>query len=257
MIHVFCSRWGVKYPIEYVNNLNSMLQRNMRTKFKLYCQTDDTMGMHRNIEALPFLEDLPESTPKQMWDSADHRNGLPRLWDRPKLNYYKPGGWGIKGQKMSFDLDMIIQRDLTPLIEMHQDKILFGRSWWHNMNNEKKPFWKKCHAAKINGGFSMWNDKQSRPLWNDLKKNWKKIYYIYTGGSDNWITERHFDRLDLIPSKYYYSFNNGCEWPHDMKKWQERPEKIVCAFNCNVGDPLQYELHEAIEGFPWVRKYWW
>lgn len=259
MIHIHCVRWGDKYDISYVNRLYSMVKRNMTMDFKFYCQTDDTRGMNVEIEHLPFLEDLPNSTPQQMWDSGEYSRGLPRLWDRPKLNYWKPNGWGIKGTKMAFDLDLIIQNDLEPLVRMYEedDKILFGRSWWHNLDKEKKPWWFKNHAAKINGGFFMWNDKQGRPVWNDAKKNAKKLYYVFTGGTDNWLTERHIHRMNLIPAKYYHSFNNGCEWPHDMTRHIERPEKIICAFNCNVGDPLQFELHEAVNTVSWVRKYWW
>jgi len=256
MIHVFCSRWGDKYPVEYVNNLYFMVRRHLPMEFKFYVQCSTTRGLHPKIEQLPFLEDLPNSTPEKMWNSPDHVRGLPRLWDRPKMNYWKPGGWGIKGQKIAFDLDVIIQNDLTPLIELHQDKILFGRSWWHDMDLEKTPRWIKCHSAKINGGCFMWNDEQGKPLWNDAKKNAEKIYHIYTGGTDNWLSEKHINKFDYIPSSMYYSYNRGCEWPDDIKMHTFREDKIMCVFNCDVGNPLHQELHDAAKVHPWVSKFW-
>ena len=259
MIHVFCARWGTKYSIDYVNRLYNMVKRNLRADFKFYCQTDDTNGMDTNIVALPFLDELPNSTPEKMYSSQEFITGLPRLWDRPKLNYWKPNGWGIKGQKMFFDLDLVIQNSLLPIVKLHKDKPLIGRSWWHNMNDEKKPFWIKNYGARCNGGMMMWNDEQGKPLWNDLKKNAEKIYFICTGGSDNWITYRHYDKFDHIPPKYYYSFNRGCEWPHDTDMHKHRKNKIICVFNTDEygrNKHFQLELHQAERNYEWVQKYW-
>ena len=63
MIHVNCVRWGTKYSIDYVNRLYNMVKRNLPADFTFYCQTDDTNGMDSNIVHLPFLTDLPHSTP--------------------------------------------------------------------------------------------------------------------------------------------------------------------------------------------------
>ena len=85
MIHVICSLWGKKYSVEYVNRLYSMVNRHLPTEFRFYCQTDITNGLNAKIEVLPFLEELPESTPEDMLNSEEFVNNLPRLWDRPKL----------------------------------------------------------------------------------------------------------------------------------------------------------------------------
>jgi hypothetical protein len=256
MIHVICSRWGKKYSIEYVNNLYSMVKRNMPTEFKFYCQTDDTQGMNSSIVQLPFLDDIPESKPEDMLVCDEYKRGLPRLWDRPKLNYFNPNCWGIDGTKIALDLDLIIQNDMTPLLDSFKDKPITGRSWWHNMDMEKKPFWRKNYGAKNNGGFYMWQGDQFSDIWDDILKNWKKIYFVFTGGSDNFISTRHLNKFDFISHKHYYSFNRGCIWPDDIQKHKFRKDKIICVFNTDPGSKSNFELHEAIKLYPYLKEFW-
>ena len=96
-------------------------------------------------------------------------------------------------------------------------------------------------------------------IFDRTKKNAEKIYFICTGGSDNWITYRHYDKFDHIPPKYYYSFNRGCEWPHDTDMHKHRKNKIICVFNTDEygrNKHFQLELHQAERNYEWVQKYW-
>jgi hypothetical protein len=228
----------------------------MPTEFKLYCQTDDTNGMNSKIEQLPFLTILPESTPEEMENSSDKRNNLPRLWDRPKLNYFNPDCWGLDGVKIALDLDLVIHGNMKPILDSFKDKPITGRSWWHDMRYEILPHWRKRYGAKNNGGFYMWEGNQFEEIWTDLLKNWKKIYFVFTGGSDNFITTRHLDKFDFLSSDYYYSFNRGCHWPDDMEKHKLRLDKIICVFNTDPGDATNFELHQSINLYPQLKEYW-
>ena len=254
-LNVFCSLWGTKYSTDYVDRLYSMVERNCPVSFDFFCQTD-LSGFRKEVNVIPFLTDLPNSTPKEMWNSPDFMHGLPRLWDRPKLNYWKPNGWGITGTKIAFDVDIIIQNDLTSILETHSDKPITGRSWWHNMIHEGLPQWRRRYGARTNGGFYMWNDQQGKPIWGDLLKHSKFIYFCFHGGSDNFITTRHWDKFEFLSSEQIYSFNRGCEWPDDIEPFTLRPDKTICVFNTDVGDPTHLELHEASEKFLWIKDYW-
>ena len=258
MIHVLCSKWGDKYSADYVNILYNMVKRHLPAEFKFYCQTEDTDGLNTDIEILPFGKELPESTPEAMLNSHDFLNGLPRLWDRPKLNYFNPECWGLKGIKMAFDIDVIIHNDMTPLLDLLNDKPITGRSWWHNMDHEAKPEWKKRYGARNNGGIYIWEGNMFQPIWNDLLENWKKIYFCFHGGSDNFITTRHLDLFQFVPPSLYYSFNWGCEWPNDMARHKIRDDKIVCVFNTDPQktDFTRFELHQSAEIFPKVKELW-
>ena len=258
MIHVLCTKWGDKYSSDYVNTLYSMVKRHLPTSFKFYCQTEDTDGLNTEIEVLPYGTKLPESTPQAMVESTDYLNGLPRLWDRPKLNYFDPECWGLKGTKMAFDIDILIHNDMTPLLNLFQDKPITGRSWWHNMDDEAKPEWRKRYGARNNGGFYMWEGDMFQPIWDDLLKNWRKIYFCFHGGSDNFITTRHLDLFDFVPPEMYYSFNWGCKWPDDMSLHKIREDKIICVFNTDAQkrNATRLELHQCVKLYPKVKDLW-
>ena len=255
MIHVLCSRWGETYGPEYVNRLFNMVKKHLPYEFKFHCQTQDAQGIDERISILPFPRDLPESAPDEMFASDNWRNNLPRLWDRPKLNYFKPNGWGLEGLRIALDLDMVIHNDMSPLINMF-DKPLVGRSWWHNRDHERMPDWKHRNGAFTNGGFYMWKDNQLEKIWNDCLKNYKKIYHIYTGGTDNFISQRHLELFDFVPSSMYYSFNRGCEWPDDLDRHKIREDKIICVFNTDANNATNFELHEAAKMYDQVGKLW-
>jgi hypothetical protein len=247
MIHVVCSKWGNKYPIEYVNRLHDAIQKHLPAQFNFYCQTDDTHGMLPWIQHIPFPNDLPECVAKY------ERN---TLWDRPKLNYFNPDFLEKQDIKIAFDLDVIIHNDLTPILNIFKDKALTGRSWWHNMEWEAKPEWRKRYGARNNGGFYMWQGNQTKQIWDDLLKNWERIYFCFKGGSDNFLTTRHLDQFDFLPPSMFYSFNRGCEWPHDLNRHKIREDKIVCVFNTDPGDPSNLDVHEAIKVYPEIEKLW-
>ena len=257
MINFFCSLWGDKYSTDYVDKLYSMVERNCDEPFFFFCQTDKR-GFRREVEILPFLTDLPDSTPEQMWASNDFMYGLPRLWDRPKLNYWKPNGWGIAGTKVALDIDIVIQQNLEPVFDLYrsQTKALTGRSWWHNMEHEALPQWRRRYGARNNGGFYMWNDSQVEDIWEDLQTNAKFVYFCFHGGSDNFISTRHLDKFNFLPPETFYSFNRGCEWPDDIEMYKHRPEKVICVFNTDVGNNTHIELDKAARDFEWVQQYW-
>tara|TARA_B000000557_G_C20806351_1_gene457903 strand:- start:752 stop:1525 length:774 start_codon:yes stop_codon:yes gene_type:complete len=256
MIHVICSLWGKKYSVEYVNRLYSMVNRHLPTEFRFYCQTDITNGLNAKIEVLPFLEELPESTPEDMLNSEEFVNNLPRLWDRPKLNYFKPDPWGIKGTKIALDVDLIIHNDMTDILEMFSDKPITGRSWWHDRDKEKQPQWKKRNGAYTNGGFYMWEGNMFESVWKDLKENARKIYFIYTGGSDNFLSQRHYNIFDFLQPGMLYSFNYGCNWPDDLFTYKIRQDGIMCIFNTTGNVKTNLEIHDAIKLFDEVKKLW-
>jgi len=256
MIHVICSRWGEKYNVEYVNKLYSMVKRYLNAEFKFYCQTDQTNGLDSNVNVLPFLNTLPESSPEKMFASNSYLHGLPRLWDRPKLNYFNPDCWGLDGVKIALDIDVIIHNDMKPILDSFKDKPLTARSWWHNMISEADPRWRREHGARNNGGFYMWEGEMFKPIWEDLLRNWKRIYFVFHGGSDNFITTRHLKLFDFLSWEHYYSFNRGVKFPDDLGIHKIRKEKIICAFNVDPGRKINFQLHEAIKLYPEVKELW-
>lgn len=244
MIHVVCSKWGDKYPIEYVNRLYQMVDKYLPAQFQFYCQTDDTHGMCPWIEQIPLCD---EYEPQYTRDT---------LWDRPKLKYFNPDFLEKDDIKIALDLDLIIHNSMKPLLDLFDDKPLTGRSWWHNMEWEAKPEWRKRYGARNNGGFYMWQGDQTKEIWDDLQQNKDRIFFCFQGGSDNFVTTRHLHLFDFLPASMYYSFNRGCEWPHDVERHVIRNKKIICVFNTDPGDPSNFDIHDAIKIYPHIEKLW-
>ena len=51
-------KWGDNFPVEYVNRLYTMVSRNMNSKFRFVCFTENSMGIRSEVEnqALPELK---------------------------------------------------------------------------------------------------------------------------------------------------------------------------------------------------------
>ena len=53
-VNVICIKWGTKYGPDYVNKLQSMVQRHLHRPFRFVCMTDDTTGIDPAIEVKPI-----------------------------------------------------------------------------------------------------------------------------------------------------------------------------------------------------------
>ena len=67
-MNVICMKWGDKFPVDYVNRLYSMVSRNMDSKFRFVCFTENSIGIRPEVEIqkLPELE-LPTGSPERGW----------------------------------------------------------------------------------------------------------------------------------------------------------------------------------------------
>src|ERR1035437_3564517 len=60
MLSVICWRWGTLYGVDYVNRLRSMLDRQLHIPYRLFCVTDDPVGMDYRVLHVPmFTETFP------------------------------------------------------------------------------------------------------------------------------------------------------------------------------------------------------
>ena len=64
--HVICMKWGTKYGPEYVNRLYAMVRRHLSGDFRFVCLTDDSTGIHSEVQCLPIPPlDLPAGIPER------------------------------------------------------------------------------------------------------------------------------------------------------------------------------------------------
>ena len=248
MLNIVCSWWGEYYGPEYVNKLYGQVKRNCSADFRFFVQTDNPNDkLDPKIETIPIGKYKPEQIEG---DGNIWKVKYRKVWDRPKSNYWEPKF--MDGLTIALDLDVVILKDLTELLDEYDGKPLCLRSWWHD--HEHRYWHKQNLGAKINGGCFIWEDcENTRRIWRDLEENWDMISFVYKTG-DNFLTWRHFDEFKLMPPKYSYSFNRGRKFPEDMEI-RTKQEGVLCLFNTDNGHG-HIELHEAYEKYDWIKDHW-
>lgn len=111
--NVVCMKWGDRYPAVFVNRLSAMVKRNTSWTVRFVCFTDDTSGIHPEIECQP----LPR---------FDYDPTLGKYW--PKLALMQPGLGGLSGMTLFLDLDLVIIGDLDEMFR-HPGRFLIVREW--------------------------------------------------------------------------------------------------------------------------------
>lgn len=112
---VVCMKWGRKYGPEYVNILRAMVARHLPGAHRFVCVTDDTHGLHTDIDTLP----LPSSALPARPDTEAWR----------KITLFKPD-IGLQGEVLFLDLDVAITASLEPLFE-HPGRFCIIHNWTH------------------------------------------------------------------------------------------------------------------------------
>jgi hypothetical protein len=119
-LNVICLKWGSKYPTSDVNQLYSMVKRNLSTPFEFYCITEDAEGLLEEVNVLPLYD-----------------GSLIGWWH--KLSIFRKEFYGLSGTALFLDLDIVITANLDELLLFQpgrtcsiQDK---GGSKWNVINS--------------------------------------------------------------------------------------------------------------------------
>ena len=244
-VNFICCKWGTKYGPHFVNKLYNMTMRNTNHdifEHHFYCYTDNAIGLDPNIKVIPF-PDIPIIHPKYWFGNDEYKLGMARCWDRPKtfiFNTHNFADDGPTGRFVFFDLDIIIQRDLTPIITYDLDHPTKLKSWWQDPRPMKTRQFKLSHGAYTNGSCMVWGDDQTECIWKDVLKNQEQIWFTFTDGTDNYHSWRwgDFSKTPLwkhFPSTFAYSYNRGRSWDEDdLRVGIYRRGCILCVFNVDL-----------------------
>lgn len=112
-LNVVCLKWGTKYGPEYVNRLYRMLCRHLHRPFRFHCLTEDGRGLAPEIAVLPLATG----------------DGLSGWWY--KLTLFRSDFFGLQGQLLYLDLDVVITADVDFLHDMPGDFLII-RNWSRN-----------------------------------------------------------------------------------------------------------------------------
>ena len=151
-------KWGSRYGHEYVNRLYNSIKKNTKRPTELYCFTDETLNIDKNIICKPLPKiSLPEAIADTPWRKMS-------LWQDPLYD--------LKGDILFLDLDLVITGNLDRFFDFKPGFYCVIENWTQlgqNVGNtscfrfpvgkynsifekfEKNPekYWKKYHIEQI------------------------------------------------------------------------------------------------------------
>jgi hypothetical protein len=214
-VNIYTVKWGTKYSSEYVNKIAEDLQSlSPESHKKVFCITDDPSGLSDLVE--PIL--IPEE------------NDLEKWWN--KMYLFSPLV-SQEGEKLFFDLDILIQKEIKPFEEFDPENCLgIVKTWWHDLERMKEETKHVPHKfSDINSSILRWNENfDSEKLWEYFNKYKQQILWQYRG-IDNFLCDKNIIPMKLFPIGWVYSFNQGYIFPQDTEKHVYREIPYICLFD--------------------------
>jgi hypothetical protein len=244
MINIVCLKWGTRYSAEWVNRLYTMVKKNYSGPFTFSCCTEDPEDLDLNVQVIK----LPEQYDLEKW-----------WWKLWILSEEFP----IKGKCLFFDLDTVIQNDITELVEFDNKDNLYMLL----------PQWRRTQLGYQgityrNSSVMLWNSITINPdYFNKFIINYD--YYILKYNADENFIET-IDMPKYLPVKWFYSRFNGYDNTNTKQLLKSnghisikikskipalgvvwyKPERMICLFNGFHGDEIsQEEKDVAFNGF--------
>lgn len=176
-VHVVCLKWGDKYPAEYVNRLYRMVKNNCHRPFEFHCLTENATGLDTGVNVL----------------ALELESGLKGWWY--KLQLFKPDFYGLTGQVMFLDLDVVITQNITPLFDFHPDDFVII---------------KDLQAGKVyNSSVFKFNLGSQTQVWHKFIED-KNAIMARMHGDQDWVSEV-IDNAVLWPEGWVVSFKKECD----------------------------------------------
>ena len=214
-MNVYCVKWGEKYGASHVNHLYESCLKHIKCDFDFYCLTENSKDINPDVKIL----------------SLPANNKLVKWWN--KMYLFDSEIVFQKGEKLFLDLDVIIQKDIDPIIDWEtENNLCFVKTWWHDLETQYKNTRHIPHTfTDLNSSVLRWNDSfDSDSLMKYFYKHQKQILWYYRG-LDNFFHHRKIINMKLFPIGWVYSFNYGYIFPHDVEKHVYRELPYICIFD--------------------------
>ena len=205
---LICLKIGTLYSAEYVNNLYRAVRKQSIDDF--ICFTDDTRGIDPGVICF-HMEPRQCEGWKHLWCKI-------MMYGREELKKYH--------KKIYFDLDLVVQGDITPILEHDADWSIIECPWKGLIFRLNNP-----GESIFNSSVIVWKDNTW--IFDMWESDWKNIVRKFRG-NDYW-----YHVMDLRPSrlpKVFYSYREGSKpshyWANNMKPYlQYQSEYSVCLFH--------------------------
>jgi len=241
-LKVICLKWGGKYPASDVNQLYSMVKKNLGVPFAFYCITEDAEGLLEGIKVLPLYD-----------------GSLTGWWH--KLSIFRKDFYGLSGTALFLDLDIVITAKIDELFLFQpgrtcsiEDK---GGSKWNVINSSVVRY----EIGKLDY------------VWQGFLYNQKWIMDNMHGDQD-WLG-LVVPSVEVYPAGWVVSYKKDCnsrgwkvlgnlgEWL--MKKGYLKPlgeatlpKKTKIVIFHGKPDPIDVvnKPYKIWKKAPWIQKYW-
>jgi hypothetical protein len=243
MTNFFCLKWGKKYPPIYVNRLFNSLKVNYNNPFTFHCLTDDSEGLNKDIEIKPIPKTFSEYPRTQIFTSE-------------KMCYFYDYAY-LSGKKAWFDLDILIQNNITDEINQEHEKVKFIWNHWRDPRAEIVNY--GFLTCNINSSFVAWQDDVGYNLYENLIKVKEKAFFSYPSFDKYIYYQCHRkNQIDFWHNKIAYNYNIGGIFPEDNQPLKFRNDYNICLFNTShkawaKKEETQIELHETND---WAKTLW-
>jgi hypothetical protein len=248
-----CFKWGEHYSPRYTNVLYRALCDVMKRPFRLVCITDHADGLLEGIE----VAELPDfALAREDWNSG--------MW--PKLSAFKPGMFEPGTPVIMIDVDVVVLRDLGPLVDhvLTQGGLHIIHDWPDTLERWFPRWWiveRRSNSSCV--GFiageqdHIWEEFHTRD-YSELRKD--------TNDQD-FIHRTAINRQDW-PESWMLSFKKSLAFhvPFNFVRPIRRPKSAyVVAFHGRpdpedmAGKPFQrWGSPEKFGYFPvrWIKDYW-
>ena len=232
---VTCLKIGDRYSSIYVNKLYNAVRKQCDLDF--ICFTDDPSGIDPNVivyDIQPLVKD-----PSKWQDPKRERIGLLSWWPAwSKLELFGREELDKYEKKIFFDLDVVIQGDLSPILD-YETNLAVTHSTWKSEEWVKKNQGKR-EAFAFNSDCIVWKDVKF--IYEQYISDWKR-HCRRIGADDVYLNEYHLSDLEFLP-EVFYSYNKGSKPEHyydgDGTPYLKfMPEYSVCTFH---GKPDIHDL---------------
>lgn len=225
--------WGSRYNVEHVNALARMIRRHYGAPHRIICVTNDPGIIDSNIEIVGDRADFAGLV-------SPHGIASPACYRRLRL--FAPDARETFGDiVVNLDLDLIIKRDLRPLLAgfIAQPHVFFA-GW-------RDPYRPKQICGSV---FALRTAGYLTDVWSDFKRDPKRAQALaqragFSGSDQAWISyATASDSLRWTQADGIYSFKKDrCE--------TLPPDARIVVFH---GDPKPWSA-EAMR-VPWLRAHY-
>jgi hypothetical protein len=205
---IICLKIGNIYSADYVNNLYRAVRQFTIDDF--ICFTDDPS----NIDAGVICYELLPRQSEGWWPTWSKIE----IFGREEIKKYS--------KKIYFDLDLVIQGDINPILSHDADWAVIKSIWKgvkFRTQNPKEP----CYNTSV----MVWKDISW--IYEKWQSDWRNIVNTWIG------TDKWYYNNKIVPTylpNIFYSYREGSKpihyWDNNWKPYMKyQPEFSVCLFH--------------------------